>query len=196
MLKLWTTFIFAASRLAASQKFTGITVDTFESTAPAGNAIDGNTSTFWHSEYKPVLTQLPHQAVLDLGKATTINGFTYLPRQDGQENGNIGSYGLEVSKDRVAWTVVSNATWLDDQSPKVVGFPTTSVRYVRITAYTEAGNRGPWCVIYGPSPSLERIHSPACTSDARFGCPSLFYLLNPSPRRIQLLRLLRLIKDC
>ena len=150
MLKFWTPFILAASQLAASQKFTGIIVDTFESTNPAGYAIDGNTSTFWHSEYKPVLTQLPHQAVLDLGKATTINGFTYLPRQDGLLNGNIGRYGLEVSNDKATWTVVWNSTWLDDQSPKVVGFPTTSIRYLRLTAYTEAGNRGPWCVVFEP----------------------------------------------
>jgi galactose oxidase len=150
MLKHWTTFIFAASQLAASQKFTGITVDTYESTNQPGYAIDGNISTFWHSEYTPVLTPLPHQAVLDLGSATTINGFTYLPRQDGLLNGNIGTYGLEVSKDKEIWTVVSNATWLDDQSPKVVGFPTTSIRYLRLTAYTEAGNRGPWCVVFDP----------------------------------------------
>jgi galactose oxidase len=100
--------------------------------------------------YKPVLTNLPHQATLDLGSAQTINGFSYLPRQDGQLNGNIGSYGLEVSSDKVTWTIVSNATWLDDQSTKVVGFSTRTIRYIRITAFTEAGNRGPWCVVFAP----------------------------------------------
>lgn len=147
MLKLWTSVvILAASQLVAAQKFTGITVDTFESTNPAGYAIDGNISTFWHSEYKPVLTQLPHQATLDMGSAQTIMGISYLPRQDGQLNGNIGRYGVEVSSDKATWTVVANGTWLDDQSYKEVGFSSRSIRYVRITAFTEAGNRGPWYV--------------------------------------------------
>ena len=90
------------------------------------------------------MTPLPHQAVLDLGTAAAINGFTYLPRQDGLANGNIGSYTLETSTDKSTWKTVAIGLWLDDQSPKVVGFPTATVRYVRLTAKTEAGNRGPW----------------------------------------------------
>lgn len=144
MLKFWTTLFFVASQLAAAQKFTAITVDTHQSTNPGSNAIDGNTSTFWHSEYSPVLTPLPHQAVLDLGSEASVNGFSYLPRQDGLLNGNIGRYGLEISTDKNTWKVVSNDTWLDDQSPKEVGFPSATIRYIRITAFTEAGNRGPW----------------------------------------------------
>lgn len=150
MLKFWTTFVFAASQLAAAQKFVRITTDTHQSINPSAYAIDGNTSTFWHSEYSPVLTPLPHQAVLDLGAVSSVNGFTYLPRQDGLLNGNIGRYGLEVSTDKASWTVISNATWLDDQSPKEVGFPAETIRYIRITAFTEAGNRGPWCVAFDP----------------------------------------------
>ena len=150
MLKFWTTLFFVASQLAAAQKFIAITVDTHQSTNPGSNAIDDNTSTFWHSEYSPVLTPLPHQAVLDLGSEASVNGFSYLPRQDGLLNGNIGRYGLEISTDKITWKVVSNDTWLDDQSPKEVGFPSATIRYIRITAFTEAGNRGPWFVALFP----------------------------------------------
>jgi len=73
-----------------------------------------------------------------------INGFTYLPRQDGNSNGNIGQHTIEVSLDKVTWTLVANATYDDDDSLKETGFPSVQTRYIRITGITEAGNRGPW----------------------------------------------------
>ncbi|KAG0651976.1 Galactose oxidase [Hyphodiscus hymeniophilus] len=121
-----------------------VTADSFQAGYPATNAIDGNTATFWHTEYDPTPAQLPHQVVIDLGKRTSINGFNYLPRQDGYPNGNIGQYNLELSTDNKNWNSVSQSTWLDDQSLKLVGFPTTTIRYIRLTAITEAGGRGPW----------------------------------------------------
>lgn len=53
-------------------------------------AIDGNTGTFWHSTYSPSNVPLPHTATIDLGSTQLLNGFNYLPRQDGNANGRIG----------------------------------------------------------------------------------------------------------
>lgn len=61
-----------------------ITVDSFESTNPAANAIDGSSTTFWHSEYSPVLVPLPHNLTIDMKANHFVNGFTYLPRQVSQ----------------------------------------------------------------------------------------------------------------
>jgi len=120
------------------------TADSYEVGNEPAKAVDGNTSTFWHSEYSPTLVPLPHWAIIDIGASTLINGFTYLPRQDGNSNGNIGQHTIEVSLDKVTWTLVANATYDDDDSLKETGFPSVQTRYIRITGITEAGNRGPW----------------------------------------------------
>ncbi|KAL3418568.1 galactose oxidase [Phlyctema vagabunda] len=121
-----------------------ISSDSFQAGYGAANAIDGNTTSYWHTQYSPTTSQLPHKVVIDLGVATPINGFSYLPRQDSQSNGNIGKYILEVSPDNTTWTQVANATWADDKSKKLTSFKTASVRFIRLTALTEAGNRGQW----------------------------------------------------
>ncbi|KAB8295126.1 hypothetical protein EYC80_007057 [Monilinia laxa] len=121
-----------------------IAVSTNQATNPASYAIDGNSSTFWHSEYSPVLVPLPHVIYLDTGSSQLLDGFTYLPRQDGNPNGNIGSYSLAVSADNKTWTTVAASTFKDDASLKSVGFNNTQARYFRLNATSEAGNRGNW----------------------------------------------------
>ena len=58
--------------------------ETNRENAAAENAIDGQTSTFWHSEWGSASPAYPHEIVIDLGKDETISGFTYVPRM--QEN--------------------------------------------------------------------------------------------------------------
>jgi len=138
---LFFVLAFSLLNLALAES---ITADSFQATNPPSYAIDNNWSTFWHSEYSPVLVPLPHQITIDLGTSQTLNGFTYLPRQDGGSNGNIGQYVLELSTDNKTWTTVANSTFIDDPSMKQVGFSNTLARYIRLIGITEAGNRGPW----------------------------------------------------
>lgn len=83
---------------AISQAGWTIVVDSqdSESGAYGTNAIDGNTSTFWHSEFKPVLVPLPHNATIDMKTASLVGSITYLPRQDGEANGRIGQHIIEL----------------------------------------------------------------------------------------------------
>jgi len=141
MLKMWYLAFMAIASLVSG---VSITVDSFQVGNEGAKAIDGNTSTFWHTEYSPTLAALPHSAVIDLTQAELLNGFTYLPRQDGTKNGNIGQHTIELSLDASTWTLVANTTFIDDSSLKETGFTNTQARYIRITALTEAGNRGPW----------------------------------------------------
>ena len=60
------------------------------------DAIDGNTSSFWHSEYNPVLVALPHTATINMQTASLVGSITYLPRQDGQANGRIGQHTIQL----------------------------------------------------------------------------------------------------
>ncbi|KAH7075132.1 hypothetical protein FB567DRAFT_504656 [Paraphoma chrysanthemicola] len=125
-----------------------ITVSDFQPGNPGTNAIDQNNNTLWHSQYEPAIA-LPHRATLDLGIATWFNGFTYLPRQDVKPGndifGNIGRHDIEISVDNNRWTtVVSQTTFTDTAALKTERFTAVQARYIRITAFTEAGNRGPW----------------------------------------------------
>ena len=116
-----------------------------ESGYPASYAIDGNSATFWHSQYTPTVVPLPHSITIDMHAMNNVSGLTYLPRQDGKANGNIGQYSISISSDGTNWgSPVATGTWADDNTLKTAVFGGVLCRYVRLTALTEAGNRGPW----------------------------------------------------
>jgi galactose oxidase len=107
---------------------------------PAGNAIDGKQGTFWHSRS----SALPHRITINLHATRYVSALTYLPRQDTSSNGNIGRYSISVSMNGTNWGApVVTGTWADGKSLKKAVFSTVSARYVRLTAVTEAGGRGP-----------------------------------------------------
>ncbi len=85
-----------ASDASISQTGWTVTADSAESGNPATNAIDGSTSTFWHTEYDPVTVDLPHMITVDMGSSYTVGSITYLPRQDGQSDGNIGQHQIQL----------------------------------------------------------------------------------------------------
>lgn len=57
----------------------------------ATNAINGQTSDFWHTEWKNVQKDYPHQIVIDLGVKTKIGSVRYTPRA-GDNPGKIKDY--------------------------------------------------------------------------------------------------------
>jgi len=81
--------------------------ETVDETAPASAAIDGDTATYWHTEWAPPPNdvndpKLPHSLVIDMGSAHAVTGFSYLPRQTGT-HGHIKGWEFYVSKDGKAW---------------------------------------------------------------------------------------------
>jgi galactose oxidase len=77
--------------------------------------------------------------------AQLISGLSYLPRQDNNLNGTIGQYAIYVSSDGSTWgPPVTSGTWADGHTMKYAVFSPVTARFVRLTALTEAGNRGPW----------------------------------------------------
>ena len=73
-----------------------VTVDSAQAGNPGTNAIDGSNTTFWHTQYSPTTAALPHMITIDMKQSYTIGSFTYLPRQDGSLNGNIGGHIISV----------------------------------------------------------------------------------------------------
>ena len=66
------------------------TTSSAESGHSASNAIDGNTSTIWHSTWKATETKFPVIFTITLKEATHVDYIRYIPRQDadGNTNGN------------------------------------------------------------------------------------------------------------
>ncbi|PPK68436.1 discoidin domain-containing protein [Actinokineospora auranticolor] len=149
----------------------------------AVNVLDGNPNTFWHSRYD-VLANLPHSITLDLGKPTVVSGLTYRPRPAATGgNGRVGEYRIAASTDGTTFGApVASGRWVDDAAVKHALFagPVTT-RYLRLTALTEAGDRGQWSSaaeleLVGPparvDPPLSRVGWVATASSAEAGFPA------------------------
>ena len=62
----------------------------------ATNSFDGSGATMWHTQWFSSNPVPPHEIQIDLGAVYSVNGFRYLPRQDGGVNGRIGQYAFYV----------------------------------------------------------------------------------------------------
>jgi len=130
----------------------------------ASNSFDNNTSTYWHTAYCPAVAQLPHEIQIDLGTAYVVNGFRYLPRQDGGTHGRIGQYEFYATNDLSNWgSPLATGTFANDATEKQVLFTPGAYRYVRLRALTEA-NGGPWTsmaelTLLQSTPSVQALSS-------------------------------------
>ena len=78
-------------------------------------------------------------------KPQDISALSYLPRQDGNSNGRVGRYVVDLSLDGQNWNLsVASGKWVDDSVLKKAVFANQRAQYVRLRALTEAGNRGQW----------------------------------------------------
>ncbi|KAI1182408.1 hypothetical protein F5B17DRAFT_190593 [Nemania serpens] len=152
------------------------TADSSQAGNEAAKAIDGNSSTFWHTAYSPTVAPLPHYIQLDMKKSFVINGVSYQPRQDGSSNGNIGQHTVTLSNDGTTWSSpVQFGTWLNDKTTKSTFFSNATARYIRITAQSEAqGASNQWSSIaeinvYSPNANLDAsAFKPPPTSQGRW----------------------------
>jgi len=105
--------------------------------APATSAIDGDTSTFWHTH--PMSGELapPQSFTVDTGKERLAKGFFYVPRQDGTRHGMTDRYRFEGSLDGATWTVLAEGEFGNlraNPQEQAVTFPSPAkLRYFRFT---------------------------------------------------------------
>ncbi|NDV46692.1 hypothetical protein D0T49_06490 [Paludibacter sp. 221] len=126
------TDVIPQNRLSVKSKTSEETVGEGDNNGKAIYAIDGNESSYWHSQWKSDAVALPHDIVFEIDSVYTINGFDYLPRQDGNANGRIGDYELYVSNSvSQQGTLVASGTFEDDESRKRVFFEPTKGKYVK-----------------------------------------------------------------
>ena len=123
--------------------WTVVSADSQAPRYPAVAAFDGDTATFWHTAYAPVLQDNPHSLTLDLGAVYRVTGFQYLPRQDNgnRENGRIATYVFAVSLDGLTWSDGVDGTLANVVGAQTVSMSATPARYVRLTALSEVAGR-------------------------------------------------------
>ncbi len=108
------------------------------SEGPVRLAFDGDTSTFWHTNYTPYQA-LPATVEINMNDVYTINKFSYLPRQTGT-NGIITEYSLYYkTAEQDEWVpLAENQTWVQDASQKSVRFDSVEAQYLKFVAHNGA----------------------------------------------------------
>ncbi len=111
------------------------------------NAVDGDPSTYWHTQWSPSSPGYPHEIRVDMGKAGWIRGFTYLPRQD-TDHGWIKKYAFYTSLDGKNWgKPAAKGRFGRGPSLKKVFFKRPrKARYIRLVALSEMKGR-PWATV-------------------------------------------------
>ena len=144
----------------------------------AVNAHDDDTQSIWHTRWNlDNPPSHPHHFTIDLQTNFDVHGLNYTPRQEeGMLNGNIGEHRIEISLDNQTWTEVATGSWQDDHTPKIDEWDSTTARYVRLTALSEAGGRGPWASAAEIRPMLKEPTSPPPPKKGKLGDE-----LRPSP---------------
>jgi outer membrane protein assembly factor BamB len=118
--------------------------ETIGENARGSNAVDGNPATIWHTEWEADTDSLSssHEIVIELTPASRIKGFTYLPRQDSQENGTIKRYEFYVSNDAEDFgPSVAKGEFARGKELKTVTFDAKPARLVKLRARSEVNGQ-------------------------------------------------------
>lgn len=117
----------AASRLDSYRKIdmTGWTLMNYsdEETEGEGDngrakqAVDGLSSTYWHSQWKSKKAAFPHYLIFDAGKDTIVTGLSlYQSRESGYR---ARLYRLYTSEDGKSWRSAKSGTFTNSNNPEV-----------------------------------------------------------------------------
>lgn len=107
--------------------------ETASENAAARNAIDGDLTTIWHTQYSGTPGKAPFSVTVDMGEEHPVCGFLAMPRTDNNStNGLVREFLLEVSTDAKNWQLVSGSSWMPYGAE--VYFPTVQARYFRFTS--------------------------------------------------------------
>ena len=102
----------------------------------AANLVDGKPESIWHTAYGVTVTKYPHTIDFDCSEVKTIKGFTYLPRQDGGNNGNVKGYRVQLSQDGKTWgdAVAEGEFQANANLQRITFAKPQRARYLRFTA--------------------------------------------------------------
>ncbi|OUP79757.1 hypothetical protein B5F08_03320 [Anaeromassilibacillus sp. An172] len=108
---------FTSASAAESPQITGVTgyAESEDPTRVMGDAVDGNTETFWHTKFNSnevnFETDTKNSYYLDLGAEYFVDKFEYVPKQRADKNGKITDfelYGtLDTDRESAEWSLIT-----------------------------------------------------------------------------------------
>ncbi len=131
-------------------EYSGAALSTFEDTkytistgtatsnaseGPLRYSYDGTTSTIWHSNYgsgAALANGGTVTATWDLGSSKSVDYITYVPRTDGNSNGNWGAFRLQYSTNNNSWTTIGNYDFGMSSNASSIDFTAINARYIRV----------------------------------------------------------------
>lgn len=112
---------------------TGSAQSGYASEGPASLALDGDTSTIWHSLWAGDVRE-NLWIELESEESQLTDGLRYLPRQSGT-NGRITEYRVEISNDHgETWNTAAQGSWPNDGSWHLVSWEPAQATNVRLYA--------------------------------------------------------------
>ncbi|MEO1584257.1 MAG: discoidin domain-containing protein [Planctomycetota bacterium] len=109
----------------------------------ASLATDGDTASMWHTSWTGDLGGFPHELVIELQQETALHGIRCLGRQDGNTNGAISDFEVQLSTDGDSWIVARRGRFTAGAGWQTVMFPDAiDARYVKVRAIGSV-NGGP-----------------------------------------------------
>jgi hypothetical protein len=100
-------------------------------------ATDGDSGTYWQTEFLGGNPGYPHELALDLGSPRRVDGLLYVPRQDSSK-GRVKDYEVRDSEDGRTWSSpLVRGTWSDDPTDKYVALPGRMARFVQLRGLSE-----------------------------------------------------------
>ncbi len=107
-------------------------------------AFDNNNSSFWHTEWVGSEPACPHTLVVDMIRIYQVTAFTYMARQDGNQNGMVKGYEVYLSNDGKTWgNAVAKGEFKNTTSLQVAKLSKpVAARYLKFVALSEInGNK-------------------------------------------------------
>lgn len=101
----------------------------------AANLLDGDPSTFWHTEWLNQEAPYPHQVTVDLGATYQLDGLLHTGRPGAEPNGRIKEYEVLLSADGTTWGApVASGSLTASAGAQRIAFPSAEAQYVRFVA--------------------------------------------------------------
>jgi beta-galactosidase len=132
-----TTYDFALYISKSNWKL--VSADSYQSGNEPKLAFDGKTDTFWHTAWGANEPRPPHTIIIDMARIYKVTAFTYLSRQDGNENGMVKTYEVYLSLDGQNWgQPVASGDLKKTTSLQTVTLKTpANGRYLKLVAKSE-----------------------------------------------------------
>ena len=116
-----------------------VSVDSQHSGNEAKYAFDGKPDTYWHTEWGYGETSCPHTLIVNMNATYKVTAFTYLARQDGNQNGMIKDYEVYLSTDGKNWgTAVAKGEFKNSTGLQIATLRNTvEARFIKFVAKSE-----------------------------------------------------------